>query len=58
MSSFDDFCTDISRFADRAAKKTGELAQSASLRLKLERVKIKGIKAVKSSFYSIVINSE
>ena len=39
MSKFDDFCTDLGRFADKAAKKTGELAKSATLRIKLERVK-------------------
>lgn len=39
MSKFDDFCTDLGRFANKAAKKTGELAKSATLRIKLERVK-------------------
>ncbi len=41
MSSFNDFCADAKRFANKAAKKTGELAHSASLHLKLEGVKNK-----------------
>ena len=41
MSSFNEFCSDAKRFANKAAKKTGELAHSASLRLKLEGVKNK-----------------
>lgn len=41
MSSFNDFCTDAKCFAKRAAKKTGELAHCASLRIKLEGVKNK-----------------
>ena len=41
MSSFNEFCDGAKRFARKAAKKTGEVAQSASLRLKLEGVKNK-----------------
>ena len=41
MSSFNEFCNDAKRIARKAAKKTGELAHSASLRIKLEGVKNK-----------------
>ena len=41
MSSFNEFCTDAKRLAGKAAKKTCDLANSASLHLKLERVKNK-----------------
>ena len=41
MSSFNEFCSDAKRFANKAVKKTGELAQSASLHLKLEGVRNK-----------------
>ncbi len=41
MSSFNDFCADAKRLAGKAAKKTCELANSASLHLKLEGVKNK-----------------
>ena len=41
MSSWNEFCDDASRFAKKAAKKTGELAHSASLRVKLEATKLK-----------------
>ena len=41
MSGWNDFCDDVSRFANKAAKKTGELAHTASLRIKLEGVKNK-----------------
>ena len=39
MSSWNEFCDDARRFANKAAKKTGDLAHSASLRLKLETTK-------------------
>ncbi len=41
MASWNEFCDDARRFANKAAKKTGELAHSASLRLKLEATKVK-----------------
>lgn len=41
MSSFNEFCDGARRFAGKAAKKTGELAQTASLRIKFEAVKNK-----------------
>ena len=41
MSSWNEFCADARRFANKAAKKTEELAHTASLRLKLEGVKNK-----------------
>ena len=46
MSSFNEICTDVGRLANKAAKKTGELAHSASLHIKLEGVKGK----ISSSF--------
>ncbi len=41
MSSWNEFCSDARRFANKAVKKTEELAHSASLRLKLEGIKNK-----------------
>ena len=41
MSSWNEFCGDARRFANKAAKKTGELAHSATLRIKLEATKSK-----------------
>lgn len=41
MSSWNEFCGDARRFANKAAKKTGELAHSANLRIKLEATKAK-----------------
>ena len=41
MSSWNEFCNDARRIANKAAKKTGKLAHSASLRLKLESTKNK-----------------
>ena len=41
MSSWNEFCDDARRFANKAAKKTGELAHSATLRVKLEATKAK-----------------
>ena len=41
MASWNEFCDDARRFANKAAKKTGELAHSASLHLKLEAIKAK-----------------
>ena len=41
MSSWNEFCDDARRFANKAAKKTGQLAHGASLRLKLEAIKNK-----------------
>lgn len=41
MSSWNEFCDDARRFANKAAKKTEEIAHIASLRFKLEGVKNK-----------------
>ena len=41
MSSWNEFCDDARRIANKAAKKTGNLAHSASLRIKLESTKNK-----------------
>ena len=41
MSSWNEFCDDARRFANKAAKRTGELAHSTTLRIKLETVKAK-----------------
>lgn len=41
MSSWNEFCDDARRFAGKAAKRTGELAHSTSLRIKLEATKAK-----------------
>ena len=41
MATWNEFCSDVSRIANKAAKKTGELAHSASLRIKLENLKSK-----------------
>ena len=39
MSTWNEFCEDVKRVTNKAAKKTGELAHSASLHIKLEGVK-------------------
>jgi len=41
MATWNEFCSDVSRIANKAAKKTGEIAHSASLRIKLENIKSK-----------------
>ena len=41
MSSWNEFCADARRFANKAAKKTGKVAHDASIRFKLEGVKNK-----------------
>ncbi len=41
MASWNEFCADAKRFANRAVKKTEELAHTASLHVKLEGIKNK-----------------
>ena len=41
MATWNEFCSDVSRIANKAAKKTGEIAHSASVRIKLEGLKSK-----------------
>ena len=41
MATWNEFCSDVSRISKKAAKKTGELAHSASLHIKLENYKSK-----------------
>ena len=41
MSTWNEFCADVSRFANRAVKKTEELAHSATLHVKLEGIRNK-----------------
>ena len=41
MSSWNEFCSDARRFANKAAKKTEDLAHTASLRIKVEGIKNK-----------------
>ena len=41
MSSWNEFCADVENLANKAVKKTGELAHSASLHIKLESLKSK-----------------
>ncbi len=41
MATWNEFCSSVSRVANKTAKKTGELAHSASLHIKLENNKAK-----------------
>ena len=41
MATWNEFCSGVSRIANKTAKKTGELAHSASLHIKLENNKAK-----------------
>jgi translation initiation factor 2B subunit (eIF-2B alpha/beta/delta family) len=41
MATWNEFCSDVSRISKKAAKKTGALAHSASLHIKLENHKAK-----------------
>lgn len=41
MATWNEFCSGVSRVANKTAKKTGEIAHSASLHIKLENYKSK-----------------
>ena len=41
MSKWNDFCTTVGKYANRAVKKTEELADTASLHIKLKGVDVK-----------------
>lgn len=41
MATWNEFCSGVSRIANKTAKKTGEIAHSASLHIKLENHKSK-----------------